>query len=164
MIIFIRQRDINSDEAYLNKVIENAKGEAPSDRKAGLCAQYFDIRTFGAVLSTGEKEKNEEDKKKEKKGKGAGTVRGPVQLCFARSVDRIYQDDHSITRCCVATAKEVSDQEKKDREYATTFGRKSTVPYGLYEMHGFISAPDAIKSGFTQDDLDLLWGSPFECL
>ncbi|MBU3916164.1 type I-C CRISPR-associated protein Cas7/Csd2, partial [bacterium] len=100
-------------------------------------------RTFGAVLSTGIK--------------GAGTVRGPVQFTFSRSEDRIYQAEHSITRCAVTTEKEAKAQET--REHASTFGRKSTVPYALYRMHGFISAVDAVKSGFSEDDLDLLWES-----
>jgi CRISPR-associated protein Csd2 len=87
--------------------------------------------------------------------KGAGTVRGPVQFTFSRSEDRIYQAEHSITRCAVTTDKEAKAQEK--RENASTFGRKSTVPYALYRMHGFISAVDAQRSGFSEDDLNLLW-------
>ena len=120
-------------------------------------------------MSTGEKESGEateggeEDRgaKKQKKEKirGAGTVRGPVQFTFARSQDRIYQAEHSITRCCVTTEKERDEQAKKDREYASTFGRKATVPYALYRMHGFVSAADAKKTGFSQEDLRLLWKS-----
>jgi len=165
--IFIRQRDINEEDSYLNAVIGKAKGNSALEKKRNLCEDYYDIRTFGAVLTTGEKENaepSEEDEdgkkpKKQKKGNvlGAGTVRGPVQFTFARSEDRIYQAEHSITRCCVATEKEKSDQAKKDREYATTFGRKSTVPYALYRMHGFISAVDAEKTKFSEDDLKLLW-------
>ena len=167
--IFIRQRDINEEDSYLNAVIGKAKGNSASEKKKYLCEDYYDIRTFGAVLTTGEKENAEpseedEDGKKPKKQKkenvrGAGTVRGPVQFTFARSEDRIYQAEHSITRCCVATEKEKSDQAKKDREYATTFGRKSTVPYALYRMHGFISAADAEKAKFSEADLKLLWES-----
>jgi CRISPR-associated protein Csd2 len=133
--IFIRQGTI------LNNTIEAADGEKPQDRQKSLCGNYYDIRTFGAVLSTG--------------SKGAGTVRGPVQFTFSRSEDRIYQAEHSITRCAVTTEKEAQAQES--REHASTFGRKATVPYALYRMHGFISAVDAIKSGFTEDDLSLLW-------
>ena len=87
--------------------------------------------------------------------KGAGTVRGPVQFTFSRSEDRIYQAEHSITRCAVTTEKEAKAQEK--RENASTFGRKSTVPYALYRMHGFVSSVDAQKSGFSDEDLGLLW-------
>lgn len=135
--IFIRQGNI------LNQIIDGAEGDAPRNRQESLSQRYFDIRTFGAVMSTGDK--------------GAGTLRGPVQLTFARSEDRIYQSEHSITRCAVTTEKEAKDQEK--REHASTFGRKSTVPYALYRTHGFVSAVDAVKSGFSEDDLSLLWES-----
>lgn len=135
--IFIRQENI------LNDVIDSASGTKPQDRQKYLCEQYFDIRTFGAVLTTGDK--------------GAGTVRGPVQFTFSRSQDRIYQADHSITRCAVTTKEEAKKQEK--REHASTFGRKSTVPYGLYRMHGFVSAMDAQKTTFSEEDLELLWES-----
>jgi CRISPR-associated protein Csd2 len=89
--------------------------------------------------------------------KGAGTVRGPVQFTFSRSEDRIYQAEHSITRCAVTTKEEAEKQ--KNREFASTFGRKSTVPYALYRMHGFVSAADAEKTKFSEDDLILLWKS-----
>lgn len=135
--IFIRQ------EQVLNKIIDAASGENIQQRQEGLCKNYFDIRTFGAVLSTGDK--------------GAGTVRGPVQFTFARSEDRIYQAEHSITRCAVTTEEDAKKQES--REYASTFGRKSTVPYALYRMHGFISAIDARKTKFSEVDLTLLWKS-----
>ena len=135
--IFIRQ------EHYLNKIIDGATGENIQDRQADLCKTYFDIRTFGAVLATGKK--------------GAGTIRGPVQFTFARSEDRIYQAEHSITRCAVTTEEDAKKQEK--REHASTFGRKSTVPYAMYRMHGFISAFDAKKTKFSEEDLKLLWKS-----
>jgi CRISPR-associated protein Csd2 len=169
--IFIRQRDINDADSYLNAIIGKTPGDTASKKREKLCEDYYDIRTFGAVLSTGEKESGvesaEEDdgesgkvkKQKKEKVRGAGTVRGPVQFTFARSEDRIYQAEHSITRCCVTTEKERDDQLKKDREFASTFGRKSTVPYALYRMHGFISAVDAKKTGFNEDDLKLLWKS-----
>jgi CRISPR-associated protein Csd2 len=170
--IFIRQRDINSEDSYLNKIIGKTPGDTASEKRKKLCDDYYDIRTFGAVLSTGEKEggsgeTSEEEgdegakskKPKKEKIRGAGTVRGPVQFTFARSEDRIYQAEHSITRCCVTTEKERDDQAKKDREFATTFGRKATVPYALYRMHGFVSVVDARKTGFSEDDLKLLWES-----
>ena len=134
-LIFIRQGNV------LATIIDNAKGKEVKDRQKTLCEDYWDIRTFGGVLSVGEK--------------GAGTVRGPAQFTFARSEDRIYQAEHSITRQAVTTEEEAKKQEK--REFASTMGRKSTVPYGLYRMHGFISAVDAAKTGFSEDDLDLLW-------
>jgi len=135
--IFIRER-----HGYLNELIEGAGKEA-AGRQESLRSQYYDIRTFGAVLSTGDK------------GKGAGTIRGPVQFTFARSVDRIYQAEHAITRSAVTTEKEADKQQ--DREFPSTMGRKFTVPYGLYVMKGFISASDAQKTGFSDEDLDLLW-------
>ena len=134
--IFIRQGNV------LNPIIKDS-GKDIHGRQKSLTTQYYDIRTFGAVLSTGGK------------GEGAGTVRGPVQFTFSRSEDRIYQAEHSITRCAVTTPEEEKAQES--REHASTFGRKSTVPYALYRMHGFISAVDAIKTGFSEIDLELLW-------
>ncbi len=163
--IFIRKRDINSEESYLNKIIGKTPGNTVSEKRKKLCDDYYDIRTFGAVLTTGEKESGSDEEgadgsgKKQKKEKSAGTVRGPVQFTFSRSEDRIYQADFSITRCCVTTEKEKNDQLKKDREFATTFGRKAAVPYALYRMHGFISAVDAQKTGFSEKDLELLWES-----
>lgn len=163
--IFIRQRSVNETYPYLNKEIENS-GSSLQEKKKTLLERYYDIRTFGAVLSTGkdkeESASKEEDegkkasKGKEKKGKGAGTVRGPVQFAFGRSIDRIFQADHSITRCAVTTEDEFN-QRKEKMEFPSTMGRKSTVPYGLYRMHGFVSAVDAAKTGFSEDDLNLLW-------
>lgn len=135
--IFIRQGQV------LNSVIDAAAGENIPERQGNLADKYYDIRTFGAVLSTGEK--------------GAGTLRGPVQFTFSRSEDRIFQAEHSITRCAVTTAEDAKKQES--REYASTFGRKATVPYALYRMHGFVSAVDAVKTGFSEEDLKLLWKS-----
>lgn len=135
--IFIRQGQV------LNTIIDKTQGEDIPSRQGSLSEQYFDIRTFGAVLSTGKK--------------GAGTIRGPVQFTFARSEDRIYQAEHSITRCAVTTEKDAKKQES--REHASTFGRKATVPYALYRMHGFISAMDAVKTKFSEEDLKLLWKS-----
>lgn len=128
--IFIRQGNI------LNDIINSEKKNADSDEKKGrmnMCDKYFDIRTFGAVLST---------------GKSLGVVRGPVQFVFSRSVDAIDSRTHSITRCCVV-----------DNADSTTFGNKSTVSYGLYRMHGFVSAFDGEKCHFTEEDLSLLWES-----
>lgn len=167
--IFIRQRDISDDDSFLNALIANAEGDTTATKRGSLCSNYWDIRTFGAVLSTGESEsagageESEEGatpkKGAKKKVKGGGTVRGPVQLTFARSEDRIYQAEHSITRCCITTEKERDKQLANEREFASTFGRKSTVPYAMYRMHGFISAVDAAKTKFSEADLKLLWES-----
>ncbi len=103
-----------------------------------MCQNFYDVRTFGAVMST---------------GINCGQVRGPVQLTFARSVDPIIAQEHSITRMAVATEAEAEKQDGDNR----TMGRKHTVPYGLYVAHGFVSAFLAKQTGFTQDDLNLLW-------
>lgn len=166
--IFIRQRDITADDCFLNALIAKAEGDTTQAKRGSLCKDYWDIRTFGAVLSTGESESSESSdeaeegtkkKSSKKKVKGGGTVRGPVQFTFSRSEDRIYQAEHSITRCCVTTEKERDKQLANEREFASTFGRKSTVPYAMYRMHGFVSTVDAIKTGFSEDDLNLLWES-----
>jgi CRISPR-associated protein Csd2 len=104
-----------------------------------MCRHFYDVRTFGAVMSL--KENN------------AGQVRGPVQLTFARSIDPIYTAEHSITRMAVATQAEADKQGGDNR----TMGRKNTVPYGLYKAHGFVSAPLARQTHFGQEDLALLW-------
>jgi CRISPR-associated protein Csd2 len=103
-----------------------------------MCQNFYDIRTFGAVMST---------------GVNCGQVRGPVQLTFARSVDPIVALEHSITRMAVATEAEAEKQQGDNR----TMGRKHTVPYGLYMAHGFVSAFLAKQTGFGNDDLALLW-------
>jgi CRISPR-associated protein Csd2 len=106
--------------------------------RAWMCQNFFDVRTFGAVMST---------------GTNAGQVRGPVQITFARSVDPIVALEHSITRMAVATEAEAEKQQGDNR----TMGRKHTVPYGLYMAHGFVSSFLAKQTGFGEDDLDLLW-------
>ena len=108
-----------------------------------MCDNYYDVRTFGAVMSTGAKDKN------------AGQVRGPVQITFARSLDPIAIQEHTITRMAVATEKEAEKQEGGNR----TMGRKSTVPYGLYKAHGFISPSLAKQTGFSDEDEKVLFDS-----
>jgi len=113
-------------------------GEAVDDARIWMCRNFYDVRTFGAVMST---------------GINCGQVRGPVQLTFSRSVDPIVAHEHSITRMAVATRAESEKQQGDNR----TMGRKHTVPYGLYVAHGFISAHLANQTGFDEDDLELLW-------
>ena len=115
------------------------KGSADSVDKARdwICRNFFDVRTFGAVMST---------------GVNCGQVRGPVQMTFGRSIDPIIAAEHSITRMAVATEAEAEKQEGDNR----TMGRKHTVPYGLYRSHGFVSAFLAKQTGFTAEDLELL--------
>jgi len=129
----------------LSEMLKGSKGRKPTAEETEkgrewMCANFFDIRTFGAVLSL-------------KSAPNCGQVRGPVQLTFARSIDPIVSSEHAITRVAVATEAESAKQHGDNR----TMGRKFTVPYGLYRAHGFISAPFAEKTGFTDADLDLLW-------
>lgn len=115
-------------------------GDKVNEARSWMCKNFYDVRTFGAVMST---------------GVNCGQVRGPIQLTFARSVDPVVSSEHSITRMAVATEAEAEKQGGDNR----TMGRKFTVPYGLYRCHGFVSAPLARQTGFSQEDLDLLWES-----
>ena len=126
-----------ADGKKRNKEGQGQGGEVQKARDK-MCKDYFDIRTFGAVMST---------------GANAGQVRGPVQMTFARSVDPIVTLEHSITRMAVATEAEAEKQGGDNR----TMGRKNTVPYGLYVARGFISPALARQTGFDEDDLNLLW-------
>ena len=120
-----------------NKEGHGQGGEIARARQQ-MCRDYFDIRTFGAVMST---------------GANAGQVRGPVQLTFARSVDPVVTLEHSITRMAVATEAEAEKQGGDNR----TMGRKNTVSYGLYVAYGFVSPALAKQTGFSQEDLEELW-------
>jgi CRISPR-associated protein Csd2 len=115
-----------------------AQGKEVEKGRKYMCQNYYDIRTFGAVLST---------------GANAGQVRGPIQLTFGRSIDPVVALEHSITRMAVATEAEAEKQSGDNR----TMGRKFTIPYGLYQTHGFISAHLAEQTGFNEDDLQLFW-------
>jgi CRISPR-associated protein Csd2 len=121
---------------------EKRKGSADDVLKAKnwMCQNFYDVRTFGAVMST---------------GVNCGQVRGPVQLTFSRSVDPIISLEHSITRMAVATEAEAEKQQGDNR----TMGRKHTVPYGVYVAHGFVSSFLAKQTGFGEEDLELLWQS-----
>ena len=127
----------STDGKKRNKPGQGQGGEIDKARQQ-MCADYFDIRTFGAVMTT---------------GANAGQVRGPVQLTFARSVDSIVTLEHSITRMAVATEAEAEKQGGDNR----TMGRKNTVPYGLYVAYGFVSPALAKQTGFSEEDLSLLW-------
>jgi len=140
--IFVKEKAILNvliDEAHEDEGVKaKEKGDKTEAARNWMCRRYFDVRTFGAVMST---------------GKNAGQVRGPVQMTFARSVDPIVTLEHSITRMAVATEAEAEKQQGDNR----TMGRKNTVPYGLYVSHGFVSAHLAAQTGFNQDDLHLFW-------
>jgi CRISPR-associated protein Csd2 len=115
-----------------------------------MCAQFYDVRTFGAVMST---------------GANAGQVRGPVQISFARSLDPVLSAEVSITRMATTDdakgAKTSGDYVKWEAEQPEdqlrTMGRKALIPYGLYAAKGFVSANLAEGTGFTDEDLKLLW-------
>lgn len=133
--IFVKEKAIlnNAIEAAVTKNDNNVLKSVQD-----LCNTYYDIRAFGAVLGVGLL-----------KGKSDAQLRGPIQMTFARSVDPIVTNEHSITRMAVTKA----EDEGKER----TMGRKFTIPYGLYVSHGFVSANFAAKTGFTTDDLDVFW-------
>jgi CRISPR-associated protein Csd2 len=118
------------------------KDKAEEDRNLTkwMCHNFFDIRSFGAVMTT---------------DVNCGQVRGPVQFGIARSIEPIISQEHAVTRCAVTTEREAEKQEGDNR----TMGRKFTVPYGLYRVHGFINPHLAAQTGFNDngDDLDLFW-------
>lgn len=138
--IFVKEKAVLNNE--IDKAHDDAKVKAAQNKIAAarqyMCEHYYDIRTFGAVMST---------------GKNAGQVRGPIQLTFARSVNPVATSEHPITRIAVATPKEAESQNGENH----TMGRKATIPYGLYVCHGFISANLAQQTGFTEDDLALFF-------
>ncbi len=132
----------DAKDAKGGKAKAKGKGKATGDKvelaRKKMCELYYDVRTFGAVMST---------------GANAGQVRGPVQVTFARSIDPIVTLEHSITRMAVATEEEAEKQGGDNR----TMGRKNTVPYGLYCAHGFVSPALAAQTGFSDADLAILW-------
>ena len=139
----------SSEDAIETVAIDAKKKKPAKDKRKGsadevalarqwMCQNFFDVRTFGAVMSI---------------GVNCGQVRGPVQLTFARSVEPIVALEHSITRMAVATEAEAEKQQGDNR----TMGRKHTVPYGVYVAHGFVSSFLAKQTGFGSDDLELLW-------
>lgn len=149
--ILIKSKEISGEETFINAEIRKmykeelgidlkVKDKAPAEKVASgreaMCNRFFDVRTFGAVLST---------------GPNAGQVRGAVQMTFARSQDTIVASEHALT-VCVAR-----DEDKAFDSQVGIQGRKATVPYGLYVCHGFISANLAKQTGFSEDDLALFF-------
>ena len=141
--IYVQERAVLNDRnniAYAHNDIKSEKKKLPKKIEDQIkvtkfmCDNFYDIRTFGAVMTT---EVN------------CGQVRGPIQMCFAQSVDPVVPQEMSITRMAVTNAKDV-DKER-------TMGRKQYIPYGLYRAEGFISASLAEKTGFSEDDLKLFW-------
>ena len=139
-------KSLGIEETEEKKVTESLKKLKKSDPDADeklrdfMCSNFYDIRTFGAVMTTFVKA-----------SLNCGQVRGPVQIGFARSIDPVVSQEVTITRVVITTEK---DAENKNTE----MGRKSIVPYGLYRAEGYISANLARKvTGFSEDDLELLW-------
>lgn len=148
--ILVKSKEISGEEVFINgeirnaykdlgidlKIKDKAKPEQVESGRKRMCEKFYDVRTFGAVLST---------------GANAGQVRGAIQLTFARSADPIISMEHALTVCAAR------DEEKSYESQIGIQGRKATVPYGLYVCHGFISANLARQTGFTEDDLALFW-------
>lgn len=156
ILVFAAEASLNNIKEQIKELSRQAKkfmqgsmkdvksrkptGEEVERGRAWMCQNYYDIRTFGAVLSL-------------KSAPNCGQVRGPIQFTFARSVEPIVTAEHSITRMAVATEAEAEKQSGDNR----TMGRKFTVPYGLYKANGFISAHLAAQTGFNDEDLNLFW-------
>ena len=147
--ILVKSKEISGQEVFINKEIRKMykedlglelSGKASADKveagRKAMCKRFFDVRTFGAVLST---------------GANAGQVRGAVQMTFARSKDIIVSEEHALTVCAAR------DDDKPYEAQVGIQGRKATVPYGLYICHGFISANLARQTGFSEEDLALFW-------
>jgi len=139
--IYVQEGVVLNDQhmrAYVALKVDPKDSKASRDKAKELtkfmCDEFFDVRTFGAVMTT---------------GVNCGQVRGPVQLGFARSIDPIVPQEVSITRLAVTN--------ERDIEKERTMGRKHIVPYGLYRAEGYISAALAEQTGFSHDDLELLW-------
>lgn len=137
----------NAEESEATAEGEAEKGKKKKRKGSGdeveaarqwMCRNFYDVRTFGAVMSI---------------AVNCGQVRGPIQLGFSRSVDPIVVSEHAITRMAVATEKEAEAQQGDNR----TMGRKFTVPYALYQTHGFVNPFLAEQTGFSEDDLELFF-------
>lgn len=131
--------DLSSEKDSEGKKRESkgkAQGIEVDKGRSFMCKNYYDVRTFGALMTT---------------GVNAGQVRGPIQMTFARSIDPIVPREFALTVCAAR------DEDKPYEGQIGIQGRKSTVPYGLYVCHGFISANLAQQTGFSTEDLELFW-------
>ena len=140
-ILIKPDRSLNSKftEAYVAEGLETGKKDDVIKARDYMCKNYFDVRTFGAVMSMGDNP--------------CGIVRGPVQLTFARSVSPVFVEDIAITR----QARTTEDRQKTGE---TEIGRKSFIPYGLYRAEGYISAALAQKvTQLSEEDVELLWNA-----
>ena len=144
-ILIKADRSLNSkftaayEECSLEKKQKGKNADDVERARKYMCENYFDVRTFGAVMSTGDDP--------------CGIVRGPVQINFAKSLDPVFEQDITVTRQAITTDGDFNDKGKR-----TEMGKKHYVPYGLYRAEGYISAMLAQKvTGFSEDDLELLW-------
>jgi len=168
--IFVKERGILANvqrDAHQALGIE-PDGKSIDKARGYMCRNYFDVRAFGAVMTTGKAESEADaEANKGKRAKGSaklwncGQVRGPVQFGFGTSIDPILSIAHTITRVALTNATDagqqaVTGEDGEDRAGSGQIGRKHGVPYGLYRMHGFISPFLAADTGFTQADLGLL--------
>lgn len=143
--IYVKERavlNLQHGKAYEALGLKEKEKGAADKARAWMCQTFFDIRMFGAVMTT---------------GVNCGQVRGPVQFAFARSADPIVSLEQSITRMAVTTEADAKKQAEKQEGAGRTMGRKEIVPYGLYVAHGFVNPYLAADTGFSQADLDLLW-------
>ena len=150
--IYVQERTIlqrQREQAYEAVGIKHEKTDLPKDKKKAaeltewMCKNFFDVRSFGAVMTL---------------TANTGQVKGPIQMGFATSIEPVIPLEVGITLCAVA-----SDNDLKNKQQ--DMGRKHIIPYGLYRAHGFISAKLAERTGFSEDDLQLLWralGNMFE--
>lgn len=167
--IYVKERGILANEqkrAYSALGIE-PDGKKINDARTWMCKSFYDVRAFGAVMTTGKAEQ-EDDAEAGRKGrsKGAklwncGQVRGPVQFAFSRSIDPVFSIAHTITRVALTNASDVKQEaqtsdEGEEKAGSGQMGRKHGVLYGLYEMHGFVSPFLAKDTGFTERDLGIL--------
>ncbi len=133
----IKENGVEQSEAKAGK--RKGSGDEVEAARQWMCQNFYDVRTFGAVMSL---------------AVNCGQVRGPIQLSFSRSIDPIVISEHAITRMAVATEKEAEAQQGDNR----TMGRKFTVPYALYQTHGFVNPFLADQTGFSEDvDLELFF-------
>lgn len=140
--IYVREKAIlnnQNERAYqgIKKEAKNADQAVKDEARAWMCQNFFDIRAFGAVMTT---EVN------------CGQVRGPVQLSFSRSVDPVFSAEYAVTRCAVTTVKEAENQKGDNR----TMGRKYTIPYAVYTTRGCVNPFLAAQTGFNEGDWELL--------
>lgn len=142
-ILIKNDRNLNSKFTEAYDVLELTKKQSGKNRddvqkaRQYMCKNYFDVRTFGAVMSTGDDQ--------------CGTVRGPVQINFARSIDPVFAQDITITR-------QAKTSEARENAGNSEMGKKSMIYYGLYRAEGYISASLSQKvTGFSEEDLELLW-------